>query len=341
MFEHRGLRLIGKIKKYPEDFIVEEIWEDYVCSADFESDKPRTTNDIEREYLHFTMVKRNWNTVKALALIARKLEVSLKRFGIAGLKDKRAITSQRVSVWRVREGELARLNLPEIYLKDFSYSDCRINLGDALGNRFTVTIREIPLPRNEISPVLEAFGEYVCKTRIPNYFGSQRIGKGRDNAKIGQAIKEGELKKAVNILVEKVKTYIEVGRIEDIPDIFWIEKRVLNHLRERPNDYAGALRRIPKKILRIFPSAFQSRIFNEKLAKAIATGDVPEYIEVEGFDVEKIPELRTCTMRRNSYMNVKDFEILKVFDGGATIRFKLSRGEYATTFLSHLLDEVP
>jgi tRNA pseudouridine13 synthase len=340
VFKYRGLKLTGKIKTFPEDFIVEEVWKDYMCSASFEAEQPKISNDIARDYLHFTMVKRNWDTVKALAFIARKLDVSLKRFGIAGLKDKHAITSQRISVWRVEKEKLAKLKLPEIYLKDFSYSDNRINLGDALGNRFTVTIRDIPLSRTEISSVLDAFGEYIRKVKIPNYFGPQRTGKGMDNSDIGQALKEGELEKAINILIKKVKPYIENGRIEDIPDIFWIEKRVLYHLREKPNDYAGALNQIPKKILRIFPSALQSRIFNEKLAQAINSGNIPEYLEVEGFDVKKMPKLRTCNLRRKSFMSIKDFEVLEVLDGKATIRFTLGKGEYATTFLSHLLNDV-
>src|SRR3989338_4001147 len=49
----------------------------------------------------FWMEKFNWDTHQALHEIARKLHVSPSRFGIAGTKDKRAITKQRVSAWEI------------------------------------------------------------------------------------------------------------------------------------------------------------------------------------------------------------------------------------------------
>jgi len=338
MAETAGFKFVGKIKELPEDFVVEEIWKDRVCTVDcFE--KPKIECGEFKDYLHFTLVKRDWDTIKALKQIGRKLRVSMKRFGIAGLKDKRAITSQRISVWWIKAEDLANLSLPCICLKDFEYSDDRINLGDAIGNRFTVTIRGIPLSKGEIEANLNAFSSYIKVAKIPNFFGSQRVGRGHDNARVGYAIKEGNLEEAVGILTEKVKSYVEQGKIDDIPDIFWIEKRVLNHLRGKPNDFAGALRTIPKKLLRIFPAAHQASIFNERLMRTIEEKNVPEFIEVEGFEVKKMPELSTKSLRRSSYLNVKDFTVIDVGEGFARIRFTLGKGEYATSFLSHLLFE--
>ncbi|MEM2886256.1 MAG: tRNA pseudouridine(13) synthase TruD [Thermoproteota archaeon] len=340
MVEKFAFKFTGKIKAVPEDFIVEEVWEDRVCTVEHAGKRPAVCFGEPRDYLRFTMVKRDWDTIKALSHLARKLRVSIKRFGIAGMKDKRAVTSQRVSVWRVNAEDLASISLPDIHLKDFEYSDERICLGDAIGNRFTVTIRDVPLPKGEIAKALEAFGSYVKGTRMPNFFGSQRVGRGRDNAEIGRAIKEGRLDVAVSMLTEKVRTYAERGRVDDIPDVFWVEKRVLNHLRSKPNDFAGALRKVPKKLLRIFPAAFQASAFNERLARAIEEGSVPESIEVEGFEVKRMPELSAMDLRRPSYLRVKDFAVIDVGDGFAKIRFALGKGEYATTFLSHLLDGI-
>ena len=332
--EQRDFRLTGKIKSQPEDFVVEEVWRDFLCTTDHPS-KVTLADDIE-DYLHFTLVKRNWDTVKALSYIANRLRISLKRFGIAGMKDKRAITAQRVSVWRVKAGELENLVLPDMFFKDFAYSEDRINLGNAEGNRFTITIRDIPLPRDTIATSLSAFEEYVHEKGIPNYFGSQRIGG--DNVEVGRAIVEGRLEGAVNILLEKIRPFIEQGRIDEIPDIFWIEKRVLMHLRGKPGDYAGALRKMPKKILRIFPHALQSQIFNERLRQAISVGDVPETIDVEGFEIKRMPELKTYAIQRGSYIDLHEFTILGVDDGTTKIRFILGKGAYATTFLSYLVD---
>jgi tRNA pseudouridine13 synthase len=335
-----NFKFAGRIKKDPEDFIVEEVWDGCLCSIDHPSETTFSPSGEVGDYLHFTLVKRNWDTVKALRYIAKGLRVSLKRFGIAGMKDKRAITAQRASIWRVRAEEMMKITLPDILMKDFSYAKERINLGDARGNRFTITIRDIPLSKDEVVASLAAFKTHLLGGRIPNYFGSQRIGGNDDNVEIGRAIVAGRLEEATSILLRKVEPYVRGGRIDDIPDIFWIERMVINHLRGRPNDHAGALRKIPKKILRIFPHAMQSKIFNERLRQAILMGDVPEYMEVEGFEVKTMPELRTRTIQRKSHLEVMDFGVLETGDGMAKIRFMLGSGQYATTLLAELLDGV-
>jgi len=333
-----GVKLSGKIKVLPEDFVVEEVWQNGICSIETPVEVFVPSSSDVREHLHFTLVKCNWDTVKALRYISRKLHMSLKRFGFAGLKDKRAITAQRVSIWHCKAEELARLKLPDMVFKDFKYSDERINLGDALGNRFTVTIRDLPLSSSQIAAKLDDFKRYVKEDKLPNYFGPQRMGRGYENVKIGRAILSGDLEEAVYILLEKVRHYMEQGRVDEIPDIFWLEKRVINHLKLQPRDYAGALRKIPKKIRRVFISAFQAQIFNERLAQAISLGKVPDEIEVEGLEVRRMPELSSKAIRRSSYLHVDSFEVIEVSDGFAKIRFTLGKGEYATTFLSYLLE---
>jgi len=329
----------GKIKVLPEDFVVEEVWGKFLCTIEKPSGSVALDDDEQAlDYLHATLIKRDWDTVKALHYMANKLGVSLKRFGFAGMKDKRAVTAQRISIWRMRADELSTLRLPDMFLKDFTYSDYRINLGDAEGNRFTITIKDIPLSKEKIDASLSSFMDYVKTTGILNYYGSQRLGGNCDNAKVGMAIVDGRLNEAVSILLEKVGTYIDQGRVDDIPDIFWIEKRILKYLQAKPCDYAGALRKIPKKVLRIFPHAVQSQMFNCKLRKAVLAGDVPETIEVEGFEIEKMPELRTFAIRRRCYLDISNFEVLGSDEGTAKIRFTLGKGAYATTFLSNLLD---
>jgi len=330
-------RLVGRIKVRPEDFVVEEDWGNFLCTINRPSGHVLLEDEQVLDYLHVTLIKRNWDTVKALRYIARKLGVSLKRFGFAGMKDKRALTAQRISMWHIRAEELEGLRLPDMFLKDYAYSDDRINLGDAEGNRFTITIKGISLSKDRIDASLDAFEGYLKTNRILNYFGSQRLGGNCDNVEVGLAIADGRLDEAVNILLEKVRTYIDQGRIDDIPDTFWIEKKILKHLQGRPCDYAGALRKIPKKVLRIFPHAVQSQMFNWKLSQAALAGDVPETIEVEGFEIEKMPELRAFSIRRKSYLDISNFDVLGSDEGTAKIRFTLVKGAYATTLLSHLL----
>ncbi len=336
-----GFHLGGRIRTFPYDFIVEEIWKDRVCEIRYgllERVKNQVLGAIQKEkdYLHFTLIKQNWDTIRALNYVGKKIHVSLKRFGISGMKDKRALTSQRVSLWKGNVGSLIRLRLNDIYLKDFEYSDERINLGEAIGNRFTITIRNISKSKKDTNQCLTKFGEEVTSKGIPNYFGPQRFGI--SNAKIGRAIRDGDLQHGIKLIIQKAQPYLEEGSIENIPRSFWYEKRVLHHLKKYPNDYAGALRRIPKRILRIYTHAYQALIFNKKLKKNLIEGKTPKWITMPGFHVPKMPELSTYSVKRRSFLIAKNFKIIRVGEGMITIRFSLGRGEYASTLLSHLVD---
>ena len=78
-----------------EEFVVEEITADGVV---LERDKPagygsKEDAALERDYFsRFILQKRNWNTMQAIAEIARRLHAHPKRFDFAGTKDRNAVT---------------------------------------------------------------------------------------------------------------------------------------------------------------------------------------------------------------------------------------------------------
>ena len=336
-----SVKLGGTTRTFPSDFVVEEVWDNRVCTISY-SLKDRLWDQFsskfrrEKAYLHFTLIKKNWETIRALNYIRRKLGFSLKRFGISGMKDKRAITSQRVSIWKVRREIMASLKLHDMFLKGFEYADDRINLGNATGNRFTITIRDIPRKKGEITDIAVQFRKIVSSLGIPNYYGPQRTSG--ENVEVGRAIKNGDLKRGVTLILEKVKPYLVEGGINNIPKVFWYEKKMVLHLTKYPNDYAGALRKIPKKILTLYVHAYQSHLFNEKLKKAICENDIPESISIHGFNTPVLPELRTFPIKRRSLLMTNCFKILKVTDGKVLLRFTLAKGEYASTLLSNLIN---
>jgi len=332
-------RLGGTLRALPRDFIVEEVWETWVCDispppSSPEDDPGHWAVQEPKEYLHFTLVKENWDTIRALNYIRRKVGVSLKRFGFAGMKDKRAITAQRVSLWQGRADVLARLKLHEMALKEFEYADTRINLGTAVGNRFTITIRDIPQSQREIVDIVNRFARDVTARGVPNYFGPQRLGGG--NAEVGRAIKDGKLRRGVDVILAKVRPYLADRGIEGVPQVFWYEKRMLRHLEAYPNDAAGALRKIPKKILRLYVHAYQSHLFNEQLQQALHDHQVPDTLTIPGFTTPTMPELQTTAITRRTFLTAQDFTILEVREGLAVLRFTLGKGEYASTLLANL-----
>lgn len=100
-------------------------------------------SELGGEYLHFTLYKENKDTMEAVDLVSKHIRGSSKTFGFAGTKDKRGITSQRVSGLRVSATQLANLNarLNGVKTGDYSYHTTPLKLGDLQGNRFTIVLR--------------------------------------------------------------------------------------------------------------------------------------------------------------------------------------------------------
>ncbi len=332
----------GQIRSIPSDFIVEEVWPHQIYSIQY-SPYNRLQDFItrkwrrEKEYLHFTLVKTDWDTMRALRRMGKALHVSIKRFGIAGMKDKKAVTAQRVSMWHGQADQMARLRLKDLNIKDLHYAPDRITLGMAKGNRFTITIRDIEKTQQECRQILQRFQAQVTQLGIPNYFGPQRLRGG--NAEIGHALKEGKLRDAVELILRKVQPYLHTGDVQDIPKVFWYEKRMILHLKQFPNDYAGALRRIPKRIRRIFTHAYQSHVFNEQVQHMITREEIPETITMPGFTIPSMPELSTRPVTRRSLLTAQNFTILRIDEAEVVIQFMLQKGEYASTLLSHLIEQ--
>ncbi|MDY6958888.1 MAG: tRNA pseudouridine(13) synthase TruD, partial [Halobacteriota archaeon] len=87
----------GTIRQITEDFKVSEI-----------------TNREEGEtgrYLILELVKDDWDSHHLIRDISRILRISQKRIGLAGTKDKRAITRQKIGISDISEKEIERINL--------------------------------------------------------------------------------------------------------------------------------------------------------------------------------------------------------------------------------------
>lgn len=71
------------------------------------------------------------------------LHLHHKVFAVAGTKDKRGVTAQQVTGFRVPPHGLAALNatLRGIRVGNFSYSADQLRLGDLSGNHFRVVLR--------------------------------------------------------------------------------------------------------------------------------------------------------------------------------------------------------
>jgi tRNA pseudouridine13 synthase len=94
--------------------------------------------------------------------LSRLLHVNIKDLAVAGTKDKRGVTVQRVSldrhnktvedVWKVLNGLSQRKSIDEVMLQrgergiraaDFNYRKSSLELGMLKGNAFVITLRQV------------------------------------------------------------------------------------------------------------------------------------------------------------------------------------------------------
>ncbi len=243
-----------EIKKYPEDFQVEEV-------IDIKNGK----------YLVFKVKKINRDTLDVIHDIARNTGIPFGKFGYAGLKDRHAVTIQSFSVDRIYEDTIKSIELKGVELSDFSNGQ-KIDIGDLVGNKFNILVRDIPKNSDEI---IRSNIQQIEKTSgFPNLFGEQRFG---GNEEVGRLILKGEFKEAVEKLLlkdnlsEGLADLIKGGKYAEAHALYpnlRNEKQILDIL-SKSSDYAKAFIVLPPSVSSLFVHAYQAKIFNEAVLERI------------------------------------------------------------------------
>ena len=286
----------GIIRRNPEDFLVVEVFED----LGYEGGR----------YLVLEVEKTDWDTHHLIREMSRHLRISQKRFGWAGTKDKRARTRQRISIMNLDESELERIRLPDIKMHVLGRTNRSVGLGDLLGNRFSITIRELscPDPARSLASVSE---EIKRHKGVANYFGVQRFGDIRPITHlVGEALARGKAEEAARIFLalpyageqertrEARERLWESGDIQaarnDFPGYLHHELAMLNYLAEHSGDYAHSFDVLSVNLKRLFVHAYQSYLFNKILSRRLAAA-MPLCRAMEGdvvcFAKEGLPDM--------------------------------------------------
>ncbi len=244
------------VKEKIEDFIVEEV-------LDLEL-KDRGN------YSYFVLEKKNWTTLKAMEFIANQLHINVKRFAVAGQKDRRGITRQYVSAYQVSERMLRQVRLKDIKIEFVGYGDQQIALGALRGNRFRLVVRGLEKPLREIPSVV-------------NYYDEQRFGGYRPNLHlVGKAVLQRRYEDAVKLLLlypfsNETEDYIRARKEMEqmwgkwdrniFPKYLLSERKIVGYLEKNPTDFKGALKSLPRQLFTMLTQAYQSYLFNESLAR--------------------------------------------------------------------------
>jgi tRNA(Glu) U13 pseudouridine synthase TruD len=227
------------------------------------------------EHTHFTLWKKGWTTLDAIKAIAKILGVTSDRFGYAGLKDKNAITTQRISAWRVPKARLEKLEIKNIRISKIKQGLEKIRIGTHKGNKFVIRLEGISLK------------QLKKPRRVPNLFGPQRFG---GTELLGKKMLERDWKGLVRLLREHV---------------------VKNYLRKRPGDYLGAIKRVDKKLRVFWVNAWQAWQWNKNLDTSKKTQDLISYQPIpEMPELGRFPG-----PGRKTIMQVKNYKTSTYKDG--------------------------
>ncbi|KAK8076413.1 hypothetical protein PG994_003685 [Apiospora phragmitis] len=140
------------------------------------------------KFLHFTLYKENRDTMEAVGNIARILKEHPKMFSTAGTKDRRAVTSQRVSVRSRDPSKMLFINdrIRDIKIGDFKFEEKDLYLGCLKGNEFTIVMKDCVFRDCENEPfeklleiaqsTIDTALERIHERGFINYFGTQRFG---------------------------------------------------------------------------------------------------------------------------------------------------------------------
>ncbi|HEC96150.1 MAG TPA: tRNA pseudouridine(13) synthase TruD, partial [Euryarchaeota archaeon] len=276
----------GRLKKTPEDFIVEELSLD-IARVD---DGP---------YVALRIRAKNWETFSLFDRIARKLGLRASQIHFAGTKDKRAVTTQLIVIPTRKSVDTVKKaveSIKNVEVLEAFRTNVLIKLGDLNGNRFTIRISDVSENYEEIF--------YSVKTQLdqeggfPNFYGIQRFGSVRPISHIvGKLLIKEEFEEAFLTLIAKpyggespeilevrnylLKTRDYEGAYRMMPERMIFDKRMLEHVVRHPGDFVGAFRSLPKPLRIMYIYAYQSYIFNRILSERIRRG-LPIMEPIEG-----------------------------------------------------------
>lgn len=163
--------------------------------------------------------------MEAIHYLATQMKLNNRHFAFAGTKDRRAVTVQRVSVFRVQADRLVAIgrNLRGTKIGDFKYEKYPLVLGQLQGNEFVITLRGCHFPGEEnlsfedkkvlAYSVVEKAGLSLQSNGFINYYGLQRFGSfSTSTDEIGMALLQGDLKSAVNLILSYSPSVLDAAK---------------------------------------------------------------------------------------------------------------------------------
>ncbi|KAJ8613663.1 hypothetical protein CTAYLR_003151 [Chrysophaeum taylorii] len=315
----------ARLKKSPGDFIVDEISEEGGRASEEATEVAGNLCVLRKEDVEGLGAER---------VIKRALQTTVST---AGIKDKRAITYQFVSLGRTLA---ARRTWRGLALTPVGSRDRALETGQLSGNAFRVTLREVV---GEI--------EMPSELEFPNYFGPQRVGSWRH----GRAMLRRDYAELMLLVAPELETMApkKVARKMRKTNL------ALSAVREygRTGDAKSAIAAVPHRAKALWIHAYQSYLFNVGVAAVLRPGaeqhclglvgsQVPPEedavraaMAADGITQQDFPRWCRGSPRRPVVATATNIQARRVKDD-LRLSFELPPGSFATSFLREICDDL-
>ncbi len=326
-------RARGRLRTHLTDFVVEEI--------------PAYQPTGRGEHTFLWLTKRGLTSAAVRERLARAFGVVPEAIGMAGFKDRYAVTTQMFSV-PVADAEAvlakARAVLPEVTIHWARNHPHKLRIGHLRGNRFRIVVREVA---PEAWAQVQAIAQRVRTWGVPNYYGPQRFGRQGDNALRGRALLSGrgprqkwlrgllvsayQAELFNRYLAERLRrrafTRLLTGDLAQkaaTGGLFWVEDPAA----EAPRYARGEIH-------------FTGPIFGYKMRRARHEAAALEeaLLQAEGLDLAAFRRVRAKGTRRAGRLWLADLDIRAPEAGVLVFSFTLPKGGFATAVLREFIIE--
>ncbi|MDD4890514.1 MAG: tRNA pseudouridine(13) synthase TruD [Phycisphaerae bacterium] len=261
----------GHIKLRPQDFVVTEI--------------PAYDPAGAGTHVYFLIEKTDIDTRTAVVRIAHALGRETRDFGYAGMKDRRAVARQMLSIEHVDPAVIEKLEVPGVRVLNVALHGNKLRLGHLAGNRFDIRIRGVTADQlADTRRILDV----LSRRGLPNYFGPQRFGVRGTGHLLGLALLRGDDQEFLDLFLGRPDESIDYGamlrarklytdgKFDDArhawPGHHREERAALGALVHGRNARRARFA-VDKHLRRLFLSALQSFLFNEVVAARLPTID--------------------------------------------------------------------